>query len=96
MKALILSDGIPGHFNQSRGVALLLGEDILLNEEVKNLEVKIRLLRSPIKLLARYLCNNLTKFKAKIIINLFKSIDSSKKLLLQQAEIQQLILQPYR
>ena len=77
MKALILSDGIPGHFNQSRGVALLLGEDILLNEEVKNLEVKIRLLRSPIKLLARYLCNNLTKFKAKIIINLFKSIDSS-------------------
>ena len=77
MKALILSDGIPGHFNQSRGVALLLGENIVLNEEVKNLEPKIRLLRSPIKLLARYLCKDLTKFKAQIIINLFKSIDSS-------------------
>lgn len=77
MKALILSDGIPGHFNQSRGVALLLGENILLNEEVKNLEPKIRLLRSPIKLLARYLCKDLTKFKAQIILNLFKSIDSS-------------------
>ena len=77
MRTLILSDGIPGHFNQSRGVALLLGEDILLNEEVKNLEPKIRLLRSPIKLLARYLCKDLTKFKAQIILNLFKSIDSS-------------------
>jgi uncharacterized protein len=77
MKALILSDGIPGHFNQSRGVALLLGENILLNEEVKNLEPKIRLLRSPIQLLARYLCKDLTKFKAQIILNLFKSIDSS-------------------
>ena len=77
MKVLILSDGIPGHFNQSRGVALLLGENILLNEEVKNLEPKIRLLRSPIKLLARYLCKDLTKFKAQIILNLFKSIDSS-------------------
>ena len=77
MKALILSDGIPGHFNQSRGVSLLLGENIVLNEEVKNLEPKIRLLRSPIKLLARYLCKDLTKFKAKIILNLFKSIDSS-------------------
>ena len=77
MKVLILSDGIPGHFNQSRGVALLLGENIILNEELKNLEPKIRLLRSPIKLLARYLCKDLTKFKAQIILNLFKSIDSS-------------------
>ena len=31
MKTLILSDGIPGHFNQSRGVASLLQEDIDLN-----------------------------------------------------------------
>ena len=77
MRTLILSDGIPGHFNQSRGVASLLKEDIDLNEEVIKLEPKIKSLRSPIKLIARYLCNNLTQFKAKIIINLFKSIDSS-------------------
>ena len=77
MKTLILSDGIPGHFNQSRGVASLLQEDIDLNEKVVQLEPKIRSLRSPIKLIARYLCNNLTKYKAKIIISFFKSIDSS-------------------
>ena len=77
MKTLILSDGIPGHFNQSRGVASLLQEDIDLNEKVVQLEPKIRSLRSPIKLIARYLCNNLTKFKAKIIISFFKPIDSS-------------------
>lgn len=77
MKTLILSDGIPGHFNQSRGVASLLQEDIDLNEKVVQLEPKIRSLRSPIKLMARYLCNNLTKFKAKIIISFFRSIDSS-------------------
>ena len=77
MKTLILSDGIPGHFNQSRGVASLLQEDIDLNEKVVQLEPKIRSLRSPIKLIARYLCNNLTKFKARIIISFFKPIDSS-------------------
>ena len=77
MKTLIFSDGIPGHFNQSRGVASLLNEDIDLNEEVVQLEPKIRFLRSPIKLMARYLCNNLTKFKAKIIISFFKSLDLS-------------------
>lgn len=77
MKTLILSDGIPGHFNQSRGVASLLQEDIDLNEKVVQLEPKIKSLRSPIKLIARYLCNNLTKFKAKIIISFFKPIDSS-------------------
>ena len=77
MKTLILSDGIPGHFNQSRGVASLLQEDIDLNEKVVQLEPKIKTLRSPIKLIARYLCNNLTKFKAKIIISFFKPIDSS-------------------
>ena len=53
MKTLILSDGIPGHFNQSRGVASLLQEDIDLNEKVVQLEPKIRSLRSPIKLIAR-------------------------------------------
>ena len=57
MRTLILSDGIPGHFNQSRGVASLLKEDIGLNEEVIKLEPKIKSLRSPIKLIARYLCN---------------------------------------
>ena len=49
MKTLILSDGIPGHFNQSRGVASLLQEDIDLNEKVVQLEPKIKSLRSPIK-----------------------------------------------
>ena len=77
MRTLILSDGIPGHFNQSRGITSLLKEDIDLNEEIIKLEPKIKSLRSPIKLIARYLCNNLTQLKAKIIINLFKSINSS-------------------
>ena len=78
MQVLILSDGIPGHFNQSKGVAALLAETMEINESLAIVNPKIRLLRSPIKLFARYLTKNLSTFKAKIIISLFQSIDLQK------------------
>ena len=77
MKTLILSDGIPGHVNQSRGVSSLLAESITIDESIIVLKPKIYFLRSPIKLLARALCKNLTNIKSRIIVNLFQSIDVS-------------------
>ena len=78
MQVLILSDGIPGHFNQSKGVAALLAETMEINESLAIINPKIRLLRSPIKLIARYLTKNLSTLKAKIIISLFQPIDLQK------------------
>lgn len=78
MQVLILSDGIPGHFNQSKGVAALLAETMEINESLAIVNPKIRLLRSPIKLIARYLTKNLSTLKAKIIISLFQPIDLQK------------------
>lgn len=79
MQVLILSDGIPGHFNQSKGVAALLAEKIDFHETIEIIEPKSKTLRSPIKLLARYLAKNISTFKAKLIISLFCKIDTSNK-----------------
>ena len=77
MKALILSDGIPGHFNQSKGVLTLLKESVDIEDEIIQLRPRVKFLRSPIKLIARALCKNLSETKAKIIISLYKAIKIS-------------------
>ena len=55
MKVIILSDGVPGHFNQSKGVSRLIAEKINFTEEIKILEPKFFIFRSFIKIFSRYL-----------------------------------------
>ena len=49
MKVAILSDGIPGHVNQSIGIINLLSEDISIEFEIIPLHQKYSFLRSLIK-----------------------------------------------
>ena len=78
MKALIISDKIPGHFNQSIGIVKLLSESVDINYEIVEGEYKIPLLRSFFKLFHRFMLNNLNKKKASIILKSFKNIDIGK------------------
>jgi len=75
MKVMILSDGVPGHFNQSKGVSQLIAEEINFIEEIKILQPKFFIFRSFIKIFSRYLCKKLNKPKAKIIKSFYKKID---------------------
>ena len=75
MKVMILSDGVPGHFNQSKGVSKLIAEQINFIEEIKILEPKFFIFRSFIKILSRYLCKSLNKPRATLIQSFYKKID---------------------
>ncbi len=73
-RVLIISDGIPGHVNQSRGIVNLLKKKFEVFKIEIELEPKIRFLRSPINIIARTFCKGMNKYSARIIINLFKEI----------------------
>ena len=72
MKVAILSDGKPGHFNQSIGIADIISEDIKVDYKVFDIEPKFKFL---IKIYQRFFIKDFNKNKAKKIINLFKPID---------------------
>ena len=63
MKALIISDKIPGHFNQSIGLVKLLSESVNINYEIVDSEYKTPFLRSFFKLFHRYLSKDLNEKK---------------------------------
>jgi hypothetical protein len=73
-RVLIISDGIPGHVNQSRGIVTLLKKKYKIFTSEVELESKIYFLRSLIQIIARTLCKNLNTYSAGIIINLYKKI----------------------
>ena len=75
MKVAILSDGRPGHFNQSKGVVNLISEDIDLECSVFSSKLKLHFLRSPLKLYQKFLAKNLNKTNAKKIIKIFQYVD---------------------
>ena len=72
---LIISDGIPGHFNQSNGIAILISE--LCDCSVKTHELSWRLytLRSLCNVLAKLLLRLNNKNIARIILWMYKPIN---------------------
>ena len=74
MKVGILSDGKPGHLNQSLGIANILAEDLELDLITIDLLVKNPLLKPFLRFYQRFLCQNFNETNANKIINLFQSI----------------------
>lgn len=78
MRILILSDGIPGHFNQSIGIAKILSEEFEVVYEVVESKLKLNALRSISMQLQKLLVINLNLFKANLILSFFFKIDLDK------------------
>ena len=78
MRILILSDGMPGHFNQSIGIAKILSEEIEVVYEVVESKLKFNALRSISMQLQKLLVINLNLFKANLILSFFYKIDLDK------------------
>ncbi len=76
-KVLIISDQIPGHFNQSIGICSLLNESIEVNYVIVEMHWRIHVLRFFFRIFSRMLCKNLTNFNSKLIVSFFKKIDVS-------------------
>lgn len=76
-KVLIISDQIPGHFNQSIGICSLLNENIGVNYAIIEMHWRIHVLRFLFRIFSRMLCKNLTNFNSKLIVSFFKKIDVS-------------------
>ena len=76
-KVLIISDQIPGHFNQSIGICALLNENIGVKYTIIEMHWRINSLRFLFRIISRMLCKNLTNFNAKLIVSFFKKIDVS-------------------
>jgi len=71
MRIAIISDGIPGHFNQSLGVANLLDESIPNEQTIFNIAHKFPLIRSVIRLYLRYLFKNVRTLKIQKILDIY-------------------------
>ncbi len=76
-KVLIISDKIPGHFNQSIGVCKLLNEKIEVDYSIIEMHWRINILRSLFRIISRKLCKNLTNLNSRLIISFFKRVDVS-------------------
>ena len=74
MKVGILSDGKPGHLNQSIGVAKILAEDLEFSLTIMDLSLKCPSMRTLSRLHQRFLCKNFNEINAKKIVNLFHPI----------------------
>ncbi len=75
MRVAILSDGKPGHFNQSLGIANIISEDIEVDYEVFKIQPRNKLLRFLLKPYQRFLVRDFNNTSAKKIIKLFKPIN---------------------
>ena len=71
MRIAIISDGIPGHFNQSIGVANLLDEDITTQQTTFNMVYKFPLIRSITRLYLRYLFKNVKILKFQKVLDIY-------------------------
>ena len=76
-KILIISDGIPGHFNQSKGVASLLSNKHSLETRIIDLQFRSYHLRGLITACSRLLLRFPSLSTAKIISFLYKKIDTT-------------------
>ena len=76
-KVLIISDQIPGHFNQSIGICALLNENIGVKYTIIEMHWRINAFRFLFRIISRMLCKNLTNFNSKLIVSFFKEIDVS-------------------
>ena len=76
-KVLIISDQIPGHFNQSIGICALLNENIEVKYTIIEMHWRINAFRFLFRIISRMLCKNLTNFNSKLIVSFFKKIDVS-------------------
>ena len=74
MKVGILSDGKPGHLNQSIGIANILAEDLELDLITINLLVKNPFFKPFLRFYQRFLCQDFNEINADKIINLFQPI----------------------
>ena len=74
-KALIISDSIPGHFNQSIGIYSLLNEEMDFELSIVEMKWKVRVFRSVFKIIGRKLCKNLSIKKSRLILTFFENID---------------------
>tara|TARA_B110000305_G_scaffold53690_1_gene59062 strand:+ start:1119 stop:2099 length:981 start_codon:yes stop_codon:yes gene_type:complete len=74
MKIGILSDGKPGHLNQSIGVVNILSEDLEFSFTIIHLSMKYSSLQALSRIYQRFLCRNFNKINAGKIINLFHPI----------------------
>ena len=75
MKVAILSDGIPGHENQSIGILNLLEEEIPIKYDVIVLNQKFYPFRALIKIYKKLLSQNLSIRNAKKIKNLYQDLE---------------------
>jgi mitochondrial fission protein ELM1 len=71
----IISDGIPGHVNQSKGVAYLLSQSHPVTIELHEMTFKIPALRSFFTIMAKLLLKKPNKLSAKIISFFYLSVD---------------------
>tara|TARA_B100000287_G_scaffold429641_1_gene483363 strand:- start:824 stop:1822 length:999 start_codon:yes stop_codon:yes gene_type:complete len=75
---LIISDGIPGHFNQSKGVASILSKKHPTNVSIIELSFKAHHLRGLITVLSRLLIKMPNRLTAKIISFFYSSISTNE------------------
>ena len=73
-KVLIISDQIPGHFNQSIGICALLNENIGVKYTIIEMHWRINAFRFLFRIISRMLCKNLTNFNSKLIVSFFKKL----------------------
>jgi len=71
MRIAIISDGIPGHFNQSIGVANLLDEDTSTQQTTFNMVYKFPLIRSITRLYLRHLFKNENFLNAQKVLDIY-------------------------
>jgi mitochondrial fission protein ELM1 len=74
MKALILSDGIPGHFNQSIGIASLISEEIPIKYEIVESKLTFNIFRSLFMQYQKFLAKKFNDKNARKIINMHQKI----------------------
>ena len=72
MKVGILSDGKPGHLNQSIGVAHILAEDLDFDLTVIDFSMKFPFFRAALRAYQRFLCKDFNDANASKIISLFQ------------------------
>jgi mitochondrial fission protein ELM1 len=75
---LIISDGIPGHFNQSKGVASILSKKHPSNISIIELSFKSHQFRRLITVLSRLLMKIPNRLTAKIISFFYSSINTNE------------------
>ena len=75
---LIISDGIPGHFNQSKGVAALLANRHSSKIKIIDLQFTSHSLRGFITVFSRFLMKLPSPLTAKIISTLYSKVATSE------------------